>query len=76
MALAVTLPALAITTLAIAVQQVILYFEICALRRDMRVLLKVTAALNYVVNPWAADNEPTEPNRPPRTRRRWFGLLQ
>lgn len=55
----------------IALQLVILTVEIVALRRDMIVVLRMLNALNNAINPWAAEDEPTNPDIRPRRRRRW-----
>lgn len=49
----------------IAVQLVMLTIEIVALKRVVHTLLRKLNALNEAVNPWAAENEPTDPNMPP-----------
>lgn len=54
----------------IALQLVILTVEIAALKRAVDMLMRMVHALNTVVNPWAAENEPTEPGLPPRPRKK------
>lgn len=54
----------------IAVQLVILTVEIAALKRELYRLVRMVHSLNEAVNPWASENEPTEPNAPPRRKRR------
>ena len=66
---------LTVLTLAVAmqtVQLVLVTFEISRMRRDMLVLLRITSSLNHAVNPWADEDEPTEPGyfHPPRLKRR------
>jgi hypothetical protein len=56
---------IAICGALIAVQLVFLTVEIAALKRVVFMLLRKLNALNEAVNPWAAENEPTDPNMPP-----------
>lgn len=68
----VALSVLTIACMLMAVQLVIVTVELTRLRRDVLVLLRTTTALNHAVNPWAGEDEPTEPGfmRPPRVTRR------
>jgi hypothetical protein len=67
----VALTVMVIATFMIAVQLIIVTVEISALRRDVMMLLRITSALNLAVNPWAGENEPTDPRmRPPPIGRR------
>jgi hypothetical protein len=76
--LEVALSVLVIAMVLMCVQLVIMTVELAALRRDVQQLLRTTASLNHAVNPWAGEDEPTEPGRhttmrPPRKPkpRRW-----
>jgi hypothetical protein len=74
------LTVLLIACILMAVQLIILTVEISALRRDVLTLLRTTSALNHAVNPWAGEDEPTEPGYPPRAKRPlrwgWFPRVQ
>lgn len=69
----VALSVLTIACVLMAIQLVIVTVELTRLRRDVLLVLRVTSALNHAVNPWASEDEPTMPGRPPRLRRiaRW-----
>lgn len=54
----------------LAVQLVILTVEIAALKRAINTLMRMVHSLNEAVNPWAAENEPTDPHMPPRAPRK------
>lgn len=80
----VALSVLTIAAILMAVQLIIMTVELARLRRDVQMLLHVTSSLNHAVNPWAGEDEPTEPsvhNMPPRLKRRrrlawWFPPLR
>lgn len=61
---------IAICGALIAVQLVLLTVEIAALKRVVLMLQRKLNALNEAVNPWAAENEPTDSNMPPPARRK------
>lgn len=75
--LSTVLSVLVMAAILMSVQLIILTVEISALRRDLKLLMRTTSSLNHAVNPWAGEEEPTEPNRmmlPPHLpRRRRFG---
>lgn len=75
---------LVFVTILAGVQTVILTFKIAQIHRLMVTLLHTMTALNLAVNPWAGEDEPTEPgyHHPPQLKRRgrhislWFAQLQ
>jgi hypothetical protein len=71
----VALSVLTLASILMAVQLIFMTVELTRLRRDVLLLLRSTSALNHAVNPWAGDDEPTDPDPrvPPRLRRhgRW-----
>lgn len=70
----VALTTLVLVSMMLTVQLVIATVEIARLRRDVQVLLRTTSSLNHALNPWAGEDEITEPgiHSPPRLkRRRW-----
>lgn len=68
--------ALAIAIVLLGVQQAMLVVELYILRRDLRVLLRVTTQLNHAVNPWGTEDEPTKPDAVPHTTSRWNWLAR
>ena len=70
-------------TILMAVQLIILTVAISQIRRLLLAVSHTVTALNLAVNPWAGEDEPTEPGyfHPPRLKRRarhistWFAQL-
>jgi hypothetical protein len=70
-------------TILMAVQLIILTHAISQIRRLLIAVSHTVTALNLAVNPWAGEDEPTEPGyyHPPRIKRRarhistWFAQL-
>lgn len=82
MSLEQVIKVLLFATILMAVQLIILTVAISQIRRLVLAVAHTVTALNLAVNPWAGEDEPTEPGyfHPPRLKRRrhistWFAQL-